>query len=49
MANISSNLGEFFENFINPISTMSPITEFRRIIRASKKLNELLFDNYKHL
>ena len=49
MANISNNLGEFFENFINPISNMSPITEHRRIIRASKKLNELLFDNYKHL
>ena len=49
MANIASNLGEFFENFINPVAVMSPITEHRKIIRASKKLNELLFDNFKHL
>ena len=46
---ISDRLVEFLNFYVNPVKENSKILEHRRIIRASKKLNQLLFENLKGL
>ena len=46
---ISTYLNEFLNLYVKPYIIQSKINEHRRIIRISKKLNELLFDNIKLL
>lgn len=46
---ISVHLPEFFATYIDPIVEPSTLYPYREIIRKSKRLNELLFDNNKGL
>ena len=46
---VCDHLPKFIEAYIIPVTQTSSITEYREIIRKSKRLNELLFDNHDGL
>lgn len=46
---VAAHISQFFEVFIYPVVDASKIIARRKTIRASAKLNELLFDNHKDL
>lgn len=48
-AQIATHLPEFFRTYIHPVIKDSTLLPHRKQIRGSRRLNELLFDNYKGL
>ena len=47
--NLCDHLQEFIDIFLKPTSDFAKISQVRKQIRDSQKLNELLFDNIKGL
>ena len=46
-ASVADHLAEFWDIFVLPLLQKNEIIEHRKIIRKSKRLNQLLYDNNK--